>query len=223
MRLTRSRSFWWSVAVTVAIAGLVAALVPATDWTALLEEFLEERNVFQAMVVFAAAYVAASLLLVPTWIFPIAAGAAFGFGRGLLAAVVSSAIGALCAYLLARHVIRDRVARAARKSDAFKAIDQAVRREPWMVVALLRLSPVLPSGLKSYFLGLTQVDWRSYIAASVAGMLPGLALKSWLGHIGRDALARGSPLGWLLLAGGIAATVAAAAIVGRMARRRLGL
>jgi uncharacterized membrane protein YdjX (TVP38/TMEM64 family) len=115
------------------------------------------------------------------------------------------------------------VARAARRYDAFKAVDAAVAKEPRKVVALLRMSPVLPSGLKSYFLGLTKARLADYTLASAAGMLPGIALKTYIGAAGRGALAEGGMLNWTIFALGIAATVALALVVGRRVKRKLKL
>ena len=119
-------------------------------------------------------------------------------------------------------MVRERIERAAKRNKSFAAVDKAVRREPWKVVALLRLSPVLPSGLKSYFLGLTCVDAVAYTTASALGMLPGLALKVYIGDTGRAALS-GGPVKWAMLAAGIAATIAMALIVSRAVRKRLQL
>ena len=206
----------------LAVAAVVALVVPARDWTAFLEHSLEERNLWQALLVFCAAYVIGTLVLLPAWIFPIAAGAAFGPFWGLVAAAASATLAATSAFFVARHIVRARVERAARRNETFAAVDKAVGREPWKVVALLRMSPVLPSGVKSYFLGLTSVRPLPYILASASGMFPGIALKVYLGHLGRDALI-GGPVKWAVLAAGVAATVAITVIVGRAVRKRLGL
>lgn len=223
MRIARRHWIWGAAAAGVVAAALVALLAPVSDWLAAFEGILERRGLAQGLLVFGAISVAGMLLLVPAWMFPIAAGAAFGFGWGLAAAVVASTLAALAAFLIGRHVVRDWVGRAARKDESFAAVDKAVQRDPFKVVALLRLSPVLPSALKSYFLGVTKVDAAAYTAASALGMLPGLALKVYIGHAGRDALAGGGPLKWTLLALGVAATLAMAFFVGRAAKKRLGL
>jgi uncharacterized membrane protein YdjX (TVP38/TMEM64 family) len=215
---------WALAAAGVAVVAALIALSAghAAGWADSLEDTLEARGLVTGVLVFCAASLVGTLLLVPAWIFPIAGGAAFGFGWGLLASIVAQALAAQCAFFLARHVLRARIARAAKRYDTFKAVDKAVKREPRKVVALLRLSPVLPSGLKSYFLGLTGVRALDYAAASSAAMAPTLALKVYVGAAGRDALASGGPLEWAVLGAGIAATLAIGLFVGRFAKRTLG-
>ena len=221
----QARRLWPWIAAVVAVlvvGALLAIFAPLRDWTDAIEDSLENMGPVQGMLAFCAISVVGTLLMVPAWIFPIAAGAAFGMGWGLPVALVGSTLAALAAFLVGRFVVRERIERAAKRNKSFAAVDKAVRREPWKVVALLRLSPVLPSGLKSYFLGLTSVDAVSYTTASLAGMLPGVVLKVYIGHAGRGALT-GGPLKWAMLAAGIVATVAMALIVGRAVRRRLQL
>lgn len=223
MKLAARHKLWLWIAALATLAAVVALVVPAKDWAELLEDALEEKNLVSAMLLFGAVNVVASLLLIPGWIFPIAAGAAFGPVWGLVAAVASATVSALVAFLIGRHALRARLEKVAKRNATFVAVDQAVKREPWKVVALLRLSPVLPSGLKSYFLGLTCVRPDSYTSATAVGMLPGLAMKVALGHFGRDALSADGPWKWAMLAAGLAATVGMAWIIGRVAGKRLGL
>jgi uncharacterized membrane protein YdjX (TVP38/TMEM64 family)/membrane-associated phospholipid phosphatase len=215
---------WW---IALAAAGILllamAALLPLENWSDKMVEALHEMSPLAALIAFCAVSTLAGLLLVPAWIWPIAAGAVFGFGWGLAAALASAAATALGAFLLARYVLRRHVERAARRSAAFKAVDAAVAKEGWKIVALLRISPVLPSGLKSYFLGLTRVGLSDYICASLAGMFPGILLKVYVGDAGRDALAEGGALNWTIFAAGVAATVTLALLLGRRARARLRL
>ncbi len=212
-----------AVGIVAVILLLGASLLPLRDWSQVLEDLIGRMNPVAGLVVFCAVAVTATLLLVPAWIFPLVAGAVFGMGWGLLAAVLSGTLSALAAFLLARYLLRARIEKLARKSKSFKAVDQAVAKDPWKVVALLRMSPVMPSGVKSYFLGLTRVRLPHYAVASMAGMFPGVLLKVYIGSAGRGALSGGGPLEWSLLAAGIVATIALTVIVGRKVRRRLDL
>lgn len=223
MKLSRKHWLWIGIGIAVAVAGLVAVLAPIAEWEQALEAELDEAGLLTGILIYCAAAITGSLLLVPAWIFAVAAGAVFGFGWGLAAAALASTLGALVAFLIARYAVRERIERIARRNETFVAVDKAVKREPWKVVALLRMSPVLPSSLKSYFLGLTCIEPLAYTLATLAGMLPGLLFKVYIGHAGRGALGGGGPTKWALLAAGLAATIAMAFVVGRAAKKRLRL
>lgn len=209
--------------IPVALLALGAALLPLHDWSELLENALAQLDPAAAMLLFCAVAVLASLLLVPAWIFPLVAGAAFGLAWGFAVALASATLAAVAAFLLARYAMRERIAKLARASRAFKAVDQAVAKDGWKIVALLRMSPVLPSALKSYLLGVTRVSLPDFAGASAAGMVPGMLLKVYIGDTGRGAFVEGGALDWALLAAGVVATIALSVIVGRKLRARLGL
>lgn len=215
---------WLAGFAAVAVAGAALSFVlPLRDWSELLEARIENMELVTGLAVFVAVAIVGMLLFIPAWIFPLVAGAVFGFGWGFVAALVSALAAAVTAFLVARYLLHGPVEKLACRNPTFKAVDQAVAKEPWKVVALLRLSPVLPSGMKSYFLGLTCVDFLSYAYASAAGMLPGLMLKAYVGDVGRSAIGKGGPLAWTLFAAGVVATIVLAVVVGRRVRRKLNL
>lgn len=207
----------------VALAVAAAVLLPLKDWSFEFEQALEQMGLGRALLIYSAVSVAGTLLLVPAWIFPLVAGAAFGLGWGLAAALVSALASAVVAFLAARHVLRKPIERAAKRSRRFKALDRAVGRDAWKIVALVRMSPVLPSGLKSYFFGITRIRIGDYASASLAGMFPGVALKVYVGSAGRVALADGGPLNWALFGGGVVALVMLGFIITRIAVKTLDL
>ena len=200
----------------------VAVLIPE-EWWASFEDQMEAMHPLLAALVFSSVYAGALLLLLPAWIFPIAAGAVFGLFWGVLAALAAVAASAIAGLLISRYVVRGRMERIAHRSDVFKAVDHAVAKEPRKIVALLRLAPVIPCGLKSYFLGLTRVRVEDYMAATVIGVAPDVLVKVYLGAAGRGALSHGGVLNWSLLAAGIVALGALTFIVGRRVRATLKL
>lgn len=213
---------WKWTAIGMALAAVAAAvyLLPLADWSVAFEEKLESVGLATGLAIFLAINVAANLLMVPAWIFPVAAGAAFGLAWGFVAATTAAFIAAVVAFLASRHLLRGRLDKYVRGHPTFKAFEKAVSGDGWKVVALMRVSPLFTSGMKSYFFGLTRIRLATYAGASLVGMLPGLALKTFIGAAGRDALERG-PFGWAMLGAGIVATVAAAVIVRRLTLRRM--
>jgi uncharacterized membrane protein YdjX (TVP38/TMEM64 family) len=214
-------------AILLAAAALLlfglSRVLPVERWLAAFQHWVTGLG-FWAPLAYGAAYVAAALLLVPGALLTIGAGLLFGLAQGALVVLVSATLAAALAFLAARHVARRRVERWAQGSPRFDAIDGAIREEGWKVVALLRLSPLVPFSLSNYLYGLTAVRFWPYVAASAAGMIPGTLLYVSIGAAGRAAAAGGGrgPLEWVLLGLGLAATVAATALVGRAARRELG-
>jgi len=174
-------------------------------------------------VLFGAVYALATVFMVPGLILSIAAGAAFGPVVGLVTISVASTSGFAGAFLIARYAARDRVAALARRSRHFGAVDRAVGEGGWKVVALLRLSPVVPFNLQNYLYGLTRLRFGPAVLASWLAMLPGTFMYVYVGHVAGTAFGeRGRTLPeWVALGLGLVATVAATVYVARLARRRL--
>lgn len=211
----RLRPKWVFIAIAALITAAGVVVLPIDDWSVRLEDWLEGMPLVGGLAVFCTVATVAILLFVPAWIFPFVAGAVFGFGWGMLAATAAALLSAAAAFALARTVLRRRIEQLAARSKSFKAIDAAVRKEGWKVVALMRISPVIPSGLKSYFLGITRVRSRDYLLGSAAGMLPAIALKTYVGAAGMGAVSEGGPLKWALFVAGLAATLGLAWLTSR--------
>ena len=213
---------WLGGAIVILLLIATTVLIPE-EWWSRFEDAIENMHPLEALLVFCAAYAAALLLLLPAWIFPLAAGALFGFAGGMVAAELGVAASAIVGWALARYALRGWLEPAARRSRTFKAIDHTVAKEPKKIVLLFRMTPAVPCGLKSYFLGLTRVRLADYLVGTVLGVLPDLAIKVYLGAAGRGALTHGGVANWALFAAGIAALLALTLIVGRRLRARLAL
>jgi len=211
---------WIAIGTAVAALAVLAMYLPLGEWSDALEAKLHEMNLLLAIVVFVAVAVIGTIVLAPVSLFQMLAGAVFGFLWGTVVALLSSLGGAIAAFLISRYLFRGRVLKFVRGRKAFKAVDGAVAKESWKIVALLRLSPIASSGMKSYFFGLTRVDPRTYAFGSLLGILPGLLLDVYIGDAGRHALS-GGILEWSLLLAGIAATVTVSVIVGRITRKHV--
>jgi uncharacterized membrane protein YdjX (TVP38/TMEM64 family) len=208
------------VAAVVAF-GVAARLLPTQEWTHALEHWVRAWGALGG-VVYGAIYVIAALLFVPGSVLTLAAGALFGVVWGTVLVSVASTTAAALAFLIARHVARGAVEQMAARNPRFTAIDQGIREGGWKVVALLRLSPVVPFSLSNYLYGLTPVAFGPYLLASWVTMLPATVLYVWLGAAGRAAAGGGrSPAEWALIGVGLVATLVATVMITRMARRRL--
>lgn len=217
----RSRLVHWMAVLAILIAVCLAWLfLPIDDAIRSFSEWVRRLG-FWGMVVFALVYVVVVVVLAPAAAMSIAAGFIFGFW-GIPLVVAAATVGANLAFLLSRHILRERVRLMAQERPWFEAVDLAVKDEGWKIVTLLRLSPLVPFGLQNYVLGVTAVGSIPYAMATFFGIMPGTALYVYLGTMGHVALnGEGSNLRLAFLAIGLIASALAIIIVGRTAKAKL--
>lgn len=215
--------------VALGLAALVALVLIGRQAGGIVPRFAETVQGLGvwAPVVFILGYAVATVAFLPGSILTLAAGIVFGLAWGTLWAFLGATLGAAGAFLVARYVARGAVERRLEGRPKFQAIDRAVGKEGWKLVALLRLSPVLPFNLLNYALGLTKVSFGGYVLACLA-MLPGTLLYVYYGTLLGDlaALAAGAEVergaeGWILFAAGLLATVVATYVLTRRAKKAL--
>lgn len=211
------------VAVVVALLFLGRAL-DAGAWLGAALDWIRGLGPV-APFVFLLLYVLACVFLLPGSVLTLGAGAVFGVPRGVAIVWISATLGASAAFLVGRYLVRDWVARTIAANPKLQALDATVTREGWMIVLLMRLSPVIPFNLLNYAFGATRVSLRDYALASAVGMLPGTMVYVYLGSLASE-LAAGSarartPLEWAFYGLGLAATVAVTVYLTRVARASL--
>ena len=130
---------------------------------------------FLIAVLFFAVYVAVTALSLPfaVWL-TLAAGALFGFGRGLLLVSFASTVGATLAFLASRYLLRDWVRQ--KFGSRLKTIDNGIARDGAFYLFTLRLIPVVPFFVVNLLMGLTPIRVITFYLVSQAGMLAGTAI-----------------------------------------------
>jgi uncharacterized membrane protein YdjX (TVP38/TMEM64 family) len=223
---SKLKRFVYLVAGLAAVAALVLLGRQAGPYVERFSTWVQGLGAW-GPAVFILGYVVATVAFVPGSALTLAAGFIFGPVRGTIYTFVGATLGAAAAFLVSRYVARGAIERRIEGNPKFAAVDRAVGREGFKIVALLRLSPVFPFNLLNYSLGLTRVRFLDYLAASVA-MLPGTVLYVLYGAAARkaaDSLADvkiEKGLGsWILLGIGLVATVVVTAYVTRLAKRAL--
>jgi uncharacterized membrane protein YdjX (TVP38/TMEM64 family) len=214
---------WLWIGLAVLLIALAAAwfVLPVSAWLKSFNQWVASLGAL-GYVIFAAVYVVGTVVLAPGSPLSIAAGLVFS-GWGLPLVIVAATIGAGLAFLVARYIARERVARMTEHRPKFKAVDRAVTEEGWKVVLLLRLSPLVPFNLQNYFFGVTDIRFWHYLAATFVGIIPGAALYVYLGAIGAAAGTRdsGSVLKWFFFGLGLLATVVVTVLITRKAKAKL--
>ncbi len=214
------------VLVLVAVAFGALWFLPVKQCLVLALEWTRDLGAWGPVFV-ALFYIVAAVFFLPGSVLTLGAGFLFGVPVGLLSAWTGATVGACAAFLVGRTLARDWVARKVQGNAKFSAIDEAVGREGFKIVFLLRLSPVFPFNLLNYALGLTKVSFWNYAIASMIGMLPGGLMYVYLGSAARSladvaaGTVEGGLAGRIFFWVGLAATILVAGFVTRLARKSL--
>jgi uncharacterized membrane protein YdjX (TVP38/TMEM64 family) len=194
--LTRAR-----LALLIAIPGVVLALLAAgiTDLISLdelqahqteLRAFVAEHRVTAALG-FAAFYFAGIALSIPGWgLLTVAGGFLFGPVLGTIIVVLAASAGGIVVVLAARYILGD--ALRVRAAPAIRALEAGFRKNAFNYLLALRLMPVLPFFLVTLAVAFLGVHVRTFVAATVLGLIPVTAVYTTLGAGLGDALAAGA-------------------------------
>lgn len=181
------------------------------------------------MAVFSLVYVVATIAMVPQTILTLVAGFAFGPWRAAALVLPVATLGATLAFLLGRSLLRAWVLDRVAGSRRFRAIDYALGEHGAKLVALLRLSPVVPFNFLNIALGSTKVGALQFASGSLVGMTPNMILYVYLGSMAANVtdLTSGQATGdggstiQILRWVGLAATLFAFVLITRAAKRAL--
>ena len=173
---------------------------------------------------YAGIFVAAQLFMIPVAPMGMAAGFFFGFGPGWLGLMLGCAVGASVNFLISRYFARGFVARRLGSNEKFRLIDNAIAREGWRIVLLMRFVPI-PFGLANYCYGISPVPFVPYILATILAIIPPNSLFVWMGATFQGELStllgKGrphAPLEYVFLGLGIVAAILALRFAAKVAR-----
>jgi uncharacterized membrane protein YdjX (TVP38/TMEM64 family) len=176
-----------------------------------------------APIAFIVLYALSCVLAIPASLFTLGGGFLFGFVWGSVYVVVGAMFGAVAAFLVGRYLARDWVAKRIEGHEKFKAIDEAIGREGWKIVLLLRLAPVFPYAVLNYGFALTRVSLRDYTVATAIGIIPAMLAFVYFGTLATDLTKLGQgvktppAIKWAIAAVAVIVTV----LLTRIARRAL--
>ncbi len=169
------------------VAGIVLAAVYREQFSgAALQAWMQNAGVVGPLL-FMALYALATVLFLPGSVLTIAGGALFGPVWGILYSLTGATVGATLAFMVARYLASDWVARKA--GGRLKQLIEGVEAESWRFIAFVRLVPLFPFNLLNYALGLTRIKLSPFIVTSYLCMLPGAIAFTYLGYAGREAAA----------------------------------
>lgn len=207
------------VAVTTPILGTTVLAATTAAWLPWLEGGALAGPWFVA-----AGTVAAAAFLLPTHVTSLVAGFAFGPVRGPLYAWLVILLAATAGFLLLRRLVGERVVQAVARSPRAAAVTTALlaagQRRAFGLIALLRLSPLLPFAATNLLLAALRVPLRVFLPATLVGITPRAVGAALLGaELHALDFSAGGGGFWTVLA--ITATVAVMVWIGRVARAAL--
>lgn len=133
-------------------------------------------------IAFIAIYIISTVALIPGSLLTLGSGAIFGIVQGSIYVFIGAMIGLTMAFLVGRYVARDWVAKKIEGNKSFSAIDDAIAKEGYKLMFLIRLSPGFPFGLLNYIMALTKISLKDYIIGAT-GILPGTIMYVYFGSL----------------------------------------
>ena len=165
-------------------------------------------------------YIVSTVMMLPGSPLTFTAGALFGFWKGLILVSLSSTLGATCAFMVSRYLIRKSIEKRVLKNKKFQSIDNEINEQGWKIVILARLSPIIPFFLLNYALGITKIRFIHFIFASWIGMIPGTIVYVLMGNMGGAFInGKKSSFEWVLLGIGLIATILVTLLISKIIKK----
>ena len=174
------------------ITGITVAIFYRDQFDATALEAWVKGTGSAGPIVFMLIYIIGTVFFLPGAVLTLAGGALFGPVFGTFYNLTAATIGAMISFLAARYLAHDWVEK--KTGGRIKALKQGVEGEGWKFVAFVRLVPLFPFNVLNYALGLTKIKFSHYSISTYIFMLPGAVAYTYLGYVGREAVAGGDGL-----------------------------
>ena len=139
--------------------------------------------------IIALVYAASIVLMLPGTPMNLACGFLFHVMPGSLVALAAACLGSTVAFLLGRTILSDWASDLIKRKKKLRAIDLAINRQGFVLIFLMRLSPLFPYSLLNYTLGVTKVSFLKYFIATNLGNMPASVAYTYFGSLMRDITA----------------------------------
>ncbi len=214
LRLTRF-ALVVGIASALALAYHLGAFAAVSDPRGLSRTLLEMGG--WGYLAFIVAYTTLQPFGVPGTVFIVAAPLIWPWQTAFALSMVGTMCASVVGFSFARFVARDWV--SARIPARFRKYDEALERNAFRTVVLLRLIFWMPQVLHSFF-GVSKVRFSTHFWGSLLGYLPPLFVVSYLGAEIFDAGGHLQPRALPILGALLAASLLSALLVRHFERRR---
>ena len=140
---------------------------------------------------FTAAISIAIMLLLPTPILKMIAGAVFPLHLAVLANFIGTMIGGFGAFIFGRWLFREGLVEAISKKPKLERIHSAIGEESLRISVLVRLSPIIPDEWLNYILAAGPVNTKTFTISNCASIVYCFAYAYYGWAFGQIALKEG--------------------------------
>ena len=135
---------------------------------------------FLAPVLYGSVYAFAVACSIPaSWMFTMTTGFLFGLYEGTVVAMLSATTGATIIFLSTRTALADFFER--RAGTAIRKLEAGFSKNAFNYLFALRLMPVVPFALINLAAGLLGVNLRTFVVATLIGIIPACAIYVGIG------------------------------------------
>lgn len=143
-----------------------------------MQIFISSYGIWAGLV-FVVLYAIRPLIFFPSSVLTPLAAVLFGSMLGWVYAFVGALLSATVAFFMARYFGRHFVQES--QNVFIQKYDAKLKQNAFETILTLRLIPLFPFDFVNYVCGLSAVPYRTYIIATLIGILPGLTAYIFLG------------------------------------------
>ena len=169
------------IAVSIVITGIALTISLTQVLMSLFLDYLAwfADNDLYGMIIFILLYIIFGIIALPASFHKYLAGVIYGFGPGILIAYIGSMLGAIAPFLLGKKWMNPYARKALGKHPSLSGLEQEIVEQGTNVVALTRISLVIPYGVLNYAYGATEVKFRDYLIGNLGMIVPSIMYAWW--------------------------------------------
>ena len=160
------------IALTISLTQVMVNLfVDYLNW------FVDNETV--GMTIFMLLYIVFGVIALPASFHKYLAGVIYGFGPGIIIAWIGSMIGAIAPFFLGKKWMNPYARKALKNYPSLQALEDEMTVQGAKVVALTRISLVIPYGVLNYAYGATRINLKDFILGNFAMIVPAIMYAWW--------------------------------------------
>ena len=169
------------IAASIVVVGIAITI---TLTQAVINLFLDYINWFidnetLGVAIFLALYIVFGIIALPASFHKYLAGVIYGFGPGIIIAWIGSMIGAIAPFLLGKKWMNPYARKTLENYPSLKGLEDEMTKQGVKIVALTRVSLVIPYGVLNYAYGATRIKFKDFMIGNLAMIIPSIMYAWW--------------------------------------------